>query len=441
MSLTKEQEQELLNEIKQELNPTLIIKDLAQMPGYENMVSEEEHKVSFDKNIGQYKVQVGNRNLNITDYLTKQVGMSFSDTKAFVFNRYELQQSGDISDKAEIDLEANMQVNYKINERESNSIVTDFVKNHIVGQYESLDLLKLKYNPESPDEKPGRLPLGSKTDSNNVPPSLVLATLKAKKAFTQNALYSENIYISAPTDSKVKTLWLDIDDTTIDKLPETATAIQTSKNCYQVFIKLDDWVSIDEVKVMKDFLTHELDGDIRAKGYIQPMRLPGFYNLKPKHIENGSGFMVKVVQESFAEHNTKALMQKSLEFQELNSEKPVNEVIEHKGFDSQSQTFERKPVNYGLSHYQKGQSQSENDFSYAIYLVKRGRTVDEITDALLNEREDIYSKKGKWAEGYARSQANSAYNTVIQEFADKSKEEGVESTPKESKPPVKMVMR
>lgn len=83
---TELSENDLFAEVKDNLEPRYLFAELEKYK-----INEENYQISKLKD-GSYKIAVGKRNLNVSDFLTKHVNLSWEDSKIILLRSYEKQQ-------------------------------------------------------------------------------------------------------------------------------------------------------------------------------------------------------------------------------------------------------------------------------------------------------------------------------------------------------------
>ncbi len=126
--------------------------------------------------------------------------------------------------------------------------------------------------------------------------------------FYKNISRKENIYLAVTEKTKyLNFIWLD--DIKLknisEKQLEYLTLIETSKDNFQAFIKLDKSYMKDEIQQIKNYLIKQLKADKAASSYIQPMRLPGVFSHK-----RAEPFYVKIYKSSNKVLKGKELLKK-----------------------------------------------------------------------------------------------------------------------------------
>lgn len=198
----------------------------------------------------------------------------------------------------------------------------------------------------------------------------------------------------APTKPKV----LFLDDppiSVLEKLPKNSLVVKTSENKYQVHIPLPKEVEVSSEKLQEwqKALVSYFETDKGASNWKHLRRLPGFtnqkYENKPlvKIIENKSSSSITVEDVvSFLEKK----IQKQKQIQ--NQERLKCSLLEER----------KKKIDKVLKSWKDFYNGDESvaDMKYALYLLGKGFSPEEIKSKLLSESEDIYIRKGKYVEYY-----------------------------------------
>ena len=214
----------------------------------------------------------------------------------------------------------------------------------------------------------------------------------------QDANRRENVYIHFHPKTKYSRLiWLD------DVKLETAknspfwdylTLIETHSGNFQAFIKLDHWLDIPSLQLLKSYLVKELKADIAAQSYIQPMRLPYMWNWKYE-----PPFLITLYKESFkrletqnlleeVETSNKALSQGDNRLYILLESDELEDALKKEDWVKLRELIREKLID---EEYRN----DENivDFYFVKYLFKHNYKAKTISKLLKLAREDIEDKK------------------------------------------------
>jgi len=354
---------EQVNRLKKTLNPAPLLKLLKAQDMIDDLGS---HKIWVNEK-GEYRITCFGQNLNTVDFMTKFVGLGFEESADILIEIDKGLQGIQVKEADEFNLslfESQMKL-LKAHTKDTHN----FIKNHVEPYFKAVDLNFIEHD-ESGESK------GRRAFVKNLPVSQLSGFVKEKKIHIGNA-NEKNIYFAVSKDSTSRVIWLD--DVKPDRFTKYMTIIQTSKDSYQAFIKFDRCLSDDEFKVVRDKLVETYDSDRAAKARIQPMRLPGFLNQKPKHKTNGVGYLIKLVQESFKEFSVDATLSKlGIQKSKPISQMPSSDVdMRIKSSPKKVKELVEKPI----SDFDCD-DKSARDFKYVLHLMNVGLSENEIKDRL-----------------------------------------------------------
>ena len=213
----------------------------------------------------------------------------------------------------------------------------------------------------------------------------------------QDASRRENVYVHFHPKTKYsKLIWLDdVKLETAQNSPfcDYLTLIETHQGNFQAFIKLDRWLDIKSLQLLKSYLVRELKGDIAAQSYIQPMRLPFLWNWK-----YNPPYPITLFEESFKKLETqslleairsdnKALSQNDDKLYTLLEDKSLESLLKDENW---VELRERIRLNF-IGKYKH--DESIIDFYFAKYLYTLKYQVKEIFEIIKLARKDIENKK------------------------------------------------
>ena len=214
----------------------------------------------------------------------------------------------------------------------------------------------------------------------------------------QDANRKENIYIHFHPKTKYSRLiWLDdikLETAQNSQFWDYLTLIETHSGNFQAFIKLDRWLDIPSLQLIKSYLVKELKADIAAQSYIQPMRLPYLWNWK-----YNPPFLITLHKESFKKLETQNLLEaiKSDNKTLAKGDKALYTLLESKELED---TLEREDwvslrefVRQVLLTGKYKRDESAVDFYFAKYLYKQRYKAKDIFKLLKIARENIEDKK------------------------------------------------
>jgi hypothetical protein len=196
-----------------------------------------------------------------------------------------------------------------------------------------------------------------------------------------------------------------------DEQLKYVTLIETSKDNYQGWIKLDKVYLVDTVQLMKKYLIQKLGADKAASSPWQPMRLPGFYSYKREE-----PFFVKVVHKAVKKLPGRKLLEKvkmpvSYIIKVAYSDEGLNEkeyIEKQTNRRWQDYSYYKARLGYKVKRFnplderdvivknaeEEDLSIDENiiDIYYIYQLLIRGYTKEQIFDYLQRTRKDLYQK-------------------------------------------------
>lgn len=214
----------------------------------------------------------------------------------------------------------------------------------------------------------------------------------------QDANRRENIYIHFHPKTKYSRLvWLDdikLETAQNSQFWEYLTLIETHQNNFQAFIKLDRWLDIPTLQLLKSYLVKELQADIAAQSYIQPMRLPHLWNWKydPPHL-------ITPYKESFKELETQSLLEAiKLDSKALSQgDNRLYTLLESDALEDalkrENWVKMRELIREKLIDEEYKEDESIVDFYFVKYLFKHNYKAETIFKLLKLAREDIKDKK------------------------------------------------
>lgn len=214
----------------------------------------------------------------------------------------------------------------------------------------------------------------------------------------QDANRRENVYIHFHPKTKYSRLiWLD------DVKLETAknspfwdylTLIETHSGNFQAFIKLDHWLDIPSLQLLKSYLVKELKADIAAQSYIQPMRLPYMWNWK-----YNPPYPITVYKESFNRLETQSLLE-AIKLDNKALSQGDNKLYTLFESDELEDTLKkedwvklRELIREKLIDEEYRNDENIVDFYFVKYLFKHDYKAKTISKLLKLAREDIEDKK------------------------------------------------
>ena len=250
----------------------------------------------------------------------------------------------------------------------------------------------LKY-PEKEGEKPKVYIL------NNRQPIKIeeaFSLLEKEDAWHKNAAYGYSVLWAFSRENQYFNVVLvdDVEEIETIKLRDHFLLWNTS-NKYQAAFLLDKGVTAEEVKKIQKMLIRAYGGDPGGIGASHTKKMPGFYNTKYK---NDPPYM-KLEYIGTRVIDTKHALQKYEEiFGKYHKEEKKLEIQQPA---TVSQTYQTNKEEKTWQDYMKEKgNRSQADIAYAIYLMGRGYTDEQVRQALLSESEDIEIRKKGHLEDY-----------------------------------------
>ena len=235
----------------------------------------------------------------------------------------------------------------------------------------------------------------------------------------QDASRRENVYVHFHPKTKYsKLIWLDdvkLETAQNSQFWEYLTLVETHKGNFQAFIKLDHWLDIPSLQLLKSYLVNKLKADIAAQSYIQPMRLPYLWNWKYE-----PPFLITLYKESFKrletqdylgmiEANNRTLSQGDKELYALLENKELRTILESKNW-VELREFVRQ---HFITIEKYKHDESIVDFYLVKYLYTLKYQVKEIFEIVKLARKDIENKKEKHVEDYLERTVLKAIISVV----------------------------
>lgn len=379
-------------------------------------INPSKYKVWVHQN-GEQRIKCGSRNYSLTDFLTKEMSLDYK-TEALpllekIYDTYAAQYVADIAAGKTSDQKPSRRVFDKEAEKSQRITTKSFLDKHIVPYLDRADLVRIKYNSDGSTK-------GKQVFESGIKSDVIYDRIGKANCYFDNMINQENIYLAQREDSMTQLIWLD--DIKPENIDQTMTLVETSPNNYQSFMKLDRPVTMSEARKIREILADYYDADPAAKGNIQPMRLPGFENQKPKHQSDGKGFLVAVRQESdFVFSADELLLEYEVQHEDLQEE--GEQILEVRNL-SKLRTIEEF----------KYEDRSTRDFHFARYLARSGLADQEIKAIMKDQIKDLSERKKDHADNYldrtivaarARKYSQSTRDKVLRDFVKKSIEQKI----------------
>ena len=245
---------------------------------------------------------------------------------------------------------------------------------------------------------------------------LKIATLPAKRAYyklisDENAIWKnktrgESVYWTYATNTNLTLAFVD-DIQDIDRFIKENhfLLVQTSQHKYQAYFALSEPVNSSKLYQIQKTLAKEYRGDPAAVGWSQLKRVPGFSNTKydtdfvVRIVHVGSN-VLNIAKIKPVEAQNRAQTIKPTGGSHLCKNRPISVDL-------------RGSINKTWEDFFTG-DESQADMKYAIYLLSRGLSIDEVKQKLLQESLDIETRKAGHLEHYLDLTTSKAYEYVLQ---------------------------
>jgi hypothetical protein len=224
----------------------------------------------------------------------------------------------------------------------------------------------------------------------------VFSLLEKENAWYKNAVHGKSVLWSFSKENKYFNVVLidDIQDIETFKRRDFFLLWNTSYKFQAAFL-LDRAVTSEEVIKIQRMLIRVYGGDLGSLGASHNKKMPGFYNTK--YPENPPYMQIHYIGTRVLDANSILDKYKEI-YEKEESKKPQQRV-----FTAQqilSQLIDATKKKSWQDFFRERQNKSQADIAYAIYLIDRGYTDEQIRQALLNESEDIETRKKGHLEDY-----------------------------------------
>ncbi|MCD9492611.1 hypothetical protein GLP30_17190 [Photobacterium phosphoreum] len=199
-------ELELFREIRKELTPKELLNNLKEFN-----VNQSDYK-SFKVKDGSYRINVGNQNLNVSDFLTKHMNLSWSETKEILLSSYQKQLENNLN---------NNEVNCIIY-KPSNSMITEYTVYDSITTFNYLK--KIELQKENDMSALDRLRALRKDEQNEIVPKY--------KTFSFEEFFKQQSQLNSQSSFKMNDLIAtkDLKNKVVDyKHAETGKTVFTDK--------------------------------------------------------------------------------------------------------------------------------------------------------------------------------------------------------------------
>jgi len=220
--------------------------------------------------------------------------------------------------------------------------------------------------------------------------------LERENAWYKNAVHGKSVLWNFSKENKHFNVVLidDIQDIETFRRRDFFLLWNTSDKFQAAFL-LDRAVTSEEIIKIQRMLIRVYGGDLGSLGASHNKKMPGFYNTK--YPENPPYMQIHYIGTRVLDANN--ILEKYKEiYEKEENKKPQQRVFTVQQILSQL-TDTTKKKNW-QDFFRERQNKSQADIAYAIYLIDRGYTNEQIRQALLNESEDIETRKKGHLEDY-----------------------------------------
>jgi len=235
--------------------------------------------------------------------------------------------------------------------------------------------------------------------------------LEKENAWYKNAVLKKSVLFNFSKENQYFNVVLidDIQDIETFKRRDFFLLWNTS-NKFQAAFLLDRAVTSEEVIKIQRMLVKNYGGDLGSLGASHNKKLPGFYNTK--YTENPPYMRLEYIGTRVLD--ARYILEKYKEIYEQETTKPQQRILT----TTEQNTTKQQAKKTWQEYFNEKQNASKADIAYAIYLIDRGYTDEEITQALLLESQDIEIRKKGHLEDYLRRTLFSA-RAYYENFKDR----------------------
>jgi len=218
--------------------------------------------------------------------------------------------------------------------------------------------------------------------------------LEKENAWYKNAVLKKSVLFNFSKENQYFNVVLvdDIQDIETFKLRDFFLLWNTS-NKYQAAFLLDRGVTSEDVKKIQRVLIKDYGGDLGSLGASHNKKMPGFYNTKYPEAP-----YMQIHYIGTRVLDARYILEKYKEIYEKEEDKKPQQRI----LTTEQNTTKQQAKKTWQDYFNEKQNASKADIAYAIYLIDRGYTDEEITQALLTESQDIEIRKKGHLEDYLR---------------------------------------
>jgi hypothetical protein len=221
--------------------------------------------------------------------------------------------------------------------------------------------------------------------------------LEQENAWYKNVVYKKSVLWNFSKENQYFNIVLidDIQDIETFKRRDFFLLWNTS-NKFQAAFLLDRGVTSEDVKKIQRMLIKDYGGDFGSLGASHNRKLPGFYNTK---YPDAPYMQIQYLGTRVLNANHILEKYKEIYGKEEEITKPQQRVLTVEQMMKQLQG-RGTPKKTWQDFFKEKQNKSQADIAYAIYLIDRGYTDEQIRQALLNESEDLDIRKKGHLEDY-----------------------------------------
>jgi len=222
--------------------------------------------------------------------------------------------------------------------------------------------------------------------------------LEKENAWYKNVVYKKSVLFNFSKENKLFNVVLidDIEDIETFKRRDFFLLWNTSSKFQAAFL-LDRGVTSEDVKKIQRMLIKNYGGDLGSVGASHNKKLPGFYNTK---YPDAPYMQIHYIGTRVLDANN--ILEKYKEvYEKEEDKKPQQRVLTAEQVLKQ---FQRQGTSKKTwqDFFRERQNKSQADIAYAIYLIDKGYTDEQIRQVLLDESEDIDIRKKGHLEDYLR---------------------------------------
>jgi len=221
--------------------------------------------------------------------------------------------------------------------------------------------------------------------------------LEKENAWYKNAVYKKSVLFNFSKENKLFNVVLidDIEDIETFKRRDFFLLWNTS-NKFQAAFLLDRGVTSEDVKKIQRMLIKDYGGDLGSLGASHNKKLPGFHNTK---YPESPYMQIHYIGTRVLNANHILEKYKKIYEKEQEEEKTQQCVLIVDDIMKQLQ-LQETPKKAWQDFYRDKQNESQADIAYAIYLIDREYTDEQIRQVLLDESEGIEIRKKGHLEDY-----------------------------------------